>query len=213
MKPEKQVDKSHYVFNAYMTKARWCSLWYQIEEIQKLKPKNVLEIGPGPGILKMMFEIVGLHIETLDIDPEIQPTYVGSATELPFENSTYDVVCAFQMLEHLPYEESLGAFTEMVRVSRKNVLISLPDARMTLQYKFFLPRLGNYEFLVPHPRYKPQDQQFDGEHYWEINKKNYPLQKVSGDLSRYAKLIRTYQVFENPYHRFFIFEKFRKRMA
>ena len=208
MKFKKQVDTSHYEFSAYMTKARWCSVWHQIDEIQKIKPKNILEIGPGSGILKTLLEPMGLRVETLDIDLALNPSYVGSVTEMPFQDSSYDVVCAFQMLEHLPYEDSIKAFKEMVRVSRKNVLISLPDFKMTLQYKFYLPRLGNYEFLVPHPRYKPQDHQFDGEHYWEINKRGYSLQRVTADLSQHAKLMKTYQVFENPYHRFFIFKKF-----
>jgi predicted SAM-dependent methyltransferase len=207
MNVKKQVDKSHYEFSTYMTKARWCSVWHQIDEIQKLKPINILEIGPGPGILKTMLEVMGFSLETLDIDPEIKPNHVGSVTEMSFKDSTYDVVCAFQMLEHLPYEYSLKAFSEMARVSRKNVLISLPDSKMTLQYKIYLPRLGSYDFLVPHPRYKPQDHQFDGEHYWEINKKGYSLQRVIADLSVHAQLIRTYQVFENPYHRFFLFKK------
>jgi len=207
MKANKQVEKDHYAFHRYMSKARWCSLWHQIDEIQKLQPTSILEIGTGPGIFKMMLEYMDFHIETIDLDPDLKPTYVGSATELPFRDATYDVVCAFQMLEHLPYAESLRAFAEMARVSRKNVLISLPDARMTLQYKFYLSRLGNYDFLVPHPRYKAQNHQFDGEHYWEINKLGYDLRKITSDLSQYAKLIKTYQVFENPYHRFFIFEK------
>jgi predicted SAM-dependent methyltransferase len=207
MKFDKQVDKNHYIFQNYIPKARWCSIWHQIDEIQKLQPKSVLEIGPGPSILKMILGYMQLPIETIDVDPELKPTYVGSATSLPFNDATYDLVCAFQVLEHLPYDDALHAFAEMVRVSKKNILISLPDARMTLQYKFYLPRLGSYAFLVPHPRYKAQEHQFDCEHYWEINKIGYDLKKVSLNLSRYAKLVKTYQVFENPYHRFFIFEK------
>jgi len=46
---QKQVDKSIYEFNRYMTKERWSSVWYQLNEVQRLKPEKVLEVGPGPG--------------------------------------------------------------------------------------------------------------------------------------------------------------------
>lgn len=207
MEHKKQVNKSHYEFDTYMTKARWCSVWHQIDEIQKLKPSSILEVGPGPGILKTMGEICGFAIDTLDLDPEMNPDHIGSATKMPFDDFTYDMVCSFQMLEHLPYKSSLQAFSEMVRVSKKNVVISLPDSKFMLRYQFYLPRFGSYDFLVSHPRHKPQHHQFDGEHYWEINKHGYPLTRVISDLSVYARLINTYLVRENPYHRFFIFER------
>ena len=49
---------------------------------------------------------------------------------------------------------------------------------------------------------------FDGKHYWEIGKAGYPLSKT---LMRFKKagfkIEKTYRVFENPYHRFFILRK------
>lgn len=207
MECSKQVDRSHYNFEKYMTKARWCSIWHQLDEIQKLKPSSILEVGPGSGILKAIGKVYGFAIDTLDLDPEIEPDHIGSATKMPFDDHTYDVVCSFQMLEHLPYESSLQAFSEMVRVCRKNVVISLPDSKVMLRYQYYLPRLGSYDFIVPYFRNKPKEHIFDGEHYWEINKKNFPLSKVISDLTVYAKLIDTYVVRENPYHRFFIFER------
>lgn len=126
---EKQEDKSHYTFSNYIAKSRWNSFWHQIDEIQKLAPETVLELGPGPGIFKAIATHLGIKVETLDIDPELKPDHVASVTEMPFPDGSYDVVCAFQMLEHLPYNVSLKAFREMVRVSKHYVVISLPDAK------------------------------------------------------------------------------------
>jgi SAM-dependent methyltransferase len=202
----KQVDKSHYEFTHYMSKARWCSVWHQLDEVIKLKPQRVLEIGPGPGVFKQMGRLFGIHVETLDIDPELNPDYVGSVTQLPFADNTFDVVCAFQMLEHLPYDVSLQAFKEMVRVSGRYVVISLPDAKTVWRYSLHVPKYGMYDVLLPRPRFKIPAHTFDGEHYWEINKQGYLLNKVIADFSQGISLLKTYQVHENPYHRFFVWE-------
>jgi 16S rRNA A1518/A1519 N6-dimethyltransferase RsmA/KsgA/DIM1 with predicted DNA glycosylase/AP lyase activity len=71
-----------------MSKARWSSVWHQIDELSRLKPDNILEIGPGPGIFKNVAHLFGFKVETLDLDPELKPDHVGSATALPFEANT-----------------------------------------------------------------------------------------------------------------------------
>jgi SAM-dependent methyltransferase len=205
MKIQKQVKRQHYQFNSYMSKERWCSVWHQLDEVIRLQPNNVLEIGPGPGVFSQMSRLFRIAVETFDLDPELQPDHVGSATALPFSDNVYDVVCAFQMLEHLPYEASLQAFKEMARVSRKYVVLSLPDAKPMWRYRFQLPKLGVQDFLIPRPRLSAPIHKFEGEHYWEINKRGYELTKVLKDLGQICTLVKTYRVIENPYHRFFIF--------
>lgn len=202
---KKQVDKKHYEFAHYMTKKRWFSLWHQLDEIQRLKPAKVLEVGPGPGLFKTVAAVFGITVETLDFDPDLKPDYVGSAIAMPFRDETYDVVCAFQVLEHLPYEVSLQAFAEMVRVCRSHVVISLPDARIAYRYQFYLPRVGTYDFLIHRPQVKARPHAPELEHYWEINKLNYPVSRIVKDFTKHIRLVNTYRVPEHPYHRFFIF--------
>ncbi|MEI6267749.1 MAG: class I SAM-dependent methyltransferase [Methylococcaceae bacterium] len=204
---EKQVKKSHYEFNSYMSKQRWCSIWHQINEVQNLLPKNVLEIGPGTGLFKTVSANFGIIVETLDLDPELKPDHVCSATDMPFEDATYDVVCAFQMLEHLPYETALEAFCEMVRVCKHHVIISLPDARPMWRYQIHVPKLGPLDFLLPRPQIKSPVHKFDGEHYWELNKRGYSVTKIITDFTKHINLVRSYHVPENPSHRFFIFRR------
>ena len=206
----KQVERSHYNFSSYMSKARWISVWHQLDEVNALAPSNVLEIGPGIGVFKAISQLYGIKTETLDLDPELKPDYIGSATDIPLLSSTYDVVCAFQILEHLPYDKSLKAFSELVRVSRSHIVISLPDAKPAWRYAGHIPKIGAFQKLVSRPLSKIKEHHFDGEHYWEINKKSTELKEVLSDFSSLAKLIKTYRVCENPYHRFFVFEKYHK---
>lgn len=202
-----QVTKSHYEFQKYLGKARWTSIWHQIDEVTKLKPTNVLEIGPGPGIFKTVLNHLDIQTKTLDHSAELAPDYVGSATAIPLQDNAFDVVCAFQVLEHLQYKESLIAFREMVRVCSRNVIISLPDTKPVWRYFITIPKLGGFNVSIPRPMHKAKEHTFDGEHYWEINKKGYELQQVVSDLSTFCRLKSTYRVPENPYHRFFLFEK------
>ncbi len=202
----KQVSKDHYDFGGYLSKSRWASIWHQIAEVNASNPDRVLEIGPGIGVFKLVQAALGVKVETVDLDPELNPDHICSVTSMPFDDSTYDVVCAFQMLEHLPYNRSLSAFKEMVRVSRGNVVISLPDAKAMYRYRFDVPKLGEINILIPRPRIRLPVHNFDGEHYWEINKKGYLLEKVIGDFSRYIPLRKTFRVPDFPYHRFFCFQ-------
>lgn len=208
----KQVDKSHYEFDHYVCKKRWMSIWHQIDEVIRLKPMNVLEIGPGPGLFKAIATVFGVDVETLDIDTELNPDHVASVFDLPFNDNSYSVVCAFQMLEHLLYDYSLKAFTEMVRVSKKYVIISLPDAKRLWRYLFYVPKIGEFNFYIPNVFSNNKEHFFDGEHYWEVNKKGYPLKKIIQDFLVIANayelvLLKSYRVPEFPYHRFFVFAK------
>lgn len=205
MSRTKQVDRSHYEFSNYMSKRRWMSIWYQLDELLRLGPSRVLEVGPGAGVFKRLAELYGITLETLDVDPELGPDHVGSATELPFADGAYDVVCAFQVLEHLPYETALKAFSEMVRVSRSAVLISLPDAQMVWPYRVYVPGIGSKNLLVPKPFVRRRPHRFDGQHHWEVNKLGYELSRIEAEFGRFGDLVKTYRVPENPYHRFFVF--------
>lgn len=206
---QKQVDKSHYSFQEYMGMNRWASVWHQINEVMKLSPKNVLEIGPGPGIFKAAGLVFDLMVETLDIDPDLKPDYIASVFEMPFNDGAYDVVCAFQMLEHLPFDESMRAFKEMTRVANSYVVISLPNAARGWPVSITLPKLGQLKFIIPRLRFKLPIHEFDGEHFWEINKAGFSLNKVLKEFEVITSLnlVKTFKVHENPYHQFFVYKK------
>lgn len=207
MTAKKQVAKEHYDFTSYMNRPRWNSVWNQLDEVSRLAPDSVLEVGPGSGVFRNQGQQFGLNIETVDIDPELNPDHLATVTDLPFADNHYDLVCAFQVLEHIPYEDSLKAFAEMVRVSRRHVVLSLPDARKVWRFSIDLPQRFTWQAMVNRPFRKPVAHEFDGQHYWEIGKLEHPLTRIEADFGASATLQKTYRLFENPYHRFFVFQK------
>ena len=199
------VTKDHYYFLKYMSEQRWASYWHQLDEVIRLSPSTVLEIGAGAGVFKQMASGFGLDVETVDIDSELNPDHVASVFDLPFKDNAYDVVASFQVLEHLPYEQFPKALREMKRVAARHVIISLPDANTVWRFSLYIPKLGEKNFYIKRPRLRQQEHHFDGEHYWEISKKGYPLYRITEELKRQGlELIKTYRVPENTYHRIFV---------
>ncbi len=207
---KRQVNKENYLFKKYISKERWASMWHQLDEVLSLNPENILEVGPGPGYFKTMCHNLGFKVKTLDIASDLNPDYLSSASDMPLNNEEFDCVCSFQMLEHLPYDLTLKALSEMARVSKRYIIISLPNAKTVYPVNIHIPKFGRKSIFIPKPALIKKEHVFDGEHHWEINKKNYELDKVQKDFLNIMKefyLMKSYRVPENPYHHFFIFSK------
>jgi ubiquinone/menaquinone biosynthesis C-methylase UbiE len=116
---EKQVSAEHYDFQQYVGKKRWASYYHQIEEINVYHPETVLEVGVGAGILKLMLEFQGSKYKSIDIDPELNPDFIGSCHNLPFKGESFDVIGCFQVLEHLPFELFEKSLAELMRCAKK----------------------------------------------------------------------------------------------
>ena len=206
MNPQPGVE--HFSGESYDTKERFISYWHQIHEIISLEPKKVLEVGIGNGFLTRYLREKGWDVTTLDIVSELRPDVAGSVLSLPFGDTAFDVVTCFEVLEHLPYDDFTKALEELRRVSRRHLILSVPDHTAVYRVNIELPRMKPIKRLVPHPFPKPPPHEFDGEHYWIIGKSNYPLEKISHDIERTGfKIVETYRVFEFYGHRFFSLEK------
>jgi SAM-dependent methyltransferase len=203
-----QVEENHYVEESYDKKCRFVSYWHQIDEVRKTNPVSVLEIGVGNGLVRDYLKRLGMNVTTLDIDQRLHPDLIGSVLEIPVPDDTFDTVTCFQVLEHLPFEDFVSAARELVRVSRKHVLLSLPDVHRVFTVHGRVPGFGYYQVMLPIPRIKNLEHQFDGEHYWEIGKARYSVGRIKRELDKAGLMLEhTFRAVENPYHRFFILTK------
>lgn len=208
MSYDKQVDKDHYSFEQYFFPARWMSYYYQTKEITKRKDITLmLDIGPGTTFLKDVLKTLRSNIsyKTLDIAKDVRPDYVGGVTNIPLGDATFDLVSAFQVLEHVEYKDVESALLEMKRVSKKYVFISLPQFGPSLELLFKFPFIKRIR-LAGKISHAPKHV-FNGQHYWEIGKKGYSVKKIKKLMQKHFNIIDEYVPFENQYHRFYIMEK------
>ena len=206
-----QVEPDHYFDKSYDSKERIIGYWHQTKEIIELKPEKVLEIGIGNGFVSQYLKNRKINILTLDIDKRLGPDISGSILDMPFADGSFDTVASFEVLEHLPYEDAKKALAEIYRVSQKYVILSLPDCTKVYIFCISIPKIGIYSKLIPLPQFKFPQHIFDGEHYWEIGKAGYSLDRIIADIQTTGfEVKRTYRLLENPYHRFFILEKYER---
>jgi ubiquinone/menaquinone biosynthesis C-methylase UbiE len=201
-----QVRKEHYNFEKYSHLGRWASYYYQLKSVLVLKPKNILEVGVGDKVFgDFIKNNTNIDYKSVDVDKELKPDFVGSVQNLPVKDSSFDVACAFEVLEHLPFEEFEKNIIELGRVSRKNVVLSLPHFGPAVLFLLKVPflKVVKFSFKI----FLPKEHKFNGEHYWEIGKKGYSTSLVRKVILKYFKIIDEFVPFENQYHHFFILEK------
>jgi len=63
----------------------------------------------------------------------------GSVSELPFDDSSFDLVTAMEVLEHLPQPDFQAAIKEIRRVSRRYILVTVPNAQNLAQALVMCP--------------------------------------------------------------------------
>jgi SAM-dependent methyltransferase len=202
----KQVDKSAYNFKRYCGIDRWASYHYQLSEIITSGAQTVLEIGAGDGVVGAYLRgNTKVQYTSLDIADDVGADVVGSITALPFPDASFDAVCAFEVVEHLPYEKLNEALSELARVSRGIVLVSVPHFGPALKLRFKAPFIPEISIATKVP--VPRDHRFNGQHYWELGKRGYPVSRFRTSLQQYFSIEREYVPFENQYHHFFILKK------
>ena len=196
---EVQVAPEHYDFERYDDAERWMSYWHQIRVVLAVRPKTVLEIGPGSGVFRNYLRSAGVQVSTLDIDASREVDYVADITKLDEAlpaGLRFDAVCAFQVLEHLPLADFETCLAGIARRAQPHVFLSLPyrglRVRMSLWWGDHTLSLG-HKFMLPW-RHKPIP-----EHHWELG---YPhtARKITKLISRHLDVRSRGFLPENPYH-------------
>jgi 2-polyprenyl-3-methyl-5-hydroxy-6-metoxy-1,4-benzoquinol methylase len=106
--------------------------------VGEIAPRSVLDVGCGEGIVteRIARELDDAPVVGIDAaDARLKHEWTrrerenlsfvtGSAYSLDFEDDSFDLVCALEVLEHL--ERPRDALAEMVRVARGALLLSVP---------------------------------------------------------------------------------------
>ena len=206
--------KTHESFNL------WLDYWTQFELINDLKPKSILEVGKGIGTLEYLLKRQGYQYTSADRERSLKPDVICDITDIPLKSKSHDVVCAFEVLEHIPYSEFEKALREMGRIARKGVIISIPHSTFYLgmAFSFFYAKRLGWLFrllkMKPHtpkhfslkiPTFFLNTQGMIPMHAWEMGRKNYPKKKIENSIKKAGFSITKQQdrIFY-PYHHFYV---------
>lgn len=131
------MDKNYYNDYFYLERENW---WFKVrasiifDHLRKSVPSkqlNILNVGAATGHTSVLLEEFG-QVTSIEYDPEcfdFTKEKLGiniinaSATALPFDDETFDLVCAFDVIEHI--EEDALAVSEMGRVCKKGGILCL----------------------------------------------------------------------------------------
>lgn len=108
----------------------------RLRDTLALIPRDVhtaADAGAGDGQLAREVQRAGLRLISLDRSEEAiryapRPRARASIDRLPLASGSVDLVMACEVLEHLPPPVLAGALEEMARVSRRYVLVTVPNA-------------------------------------------------------------------------------------
>ena len=197
------------------------SLFHQLREVVELprsRVSRVLEVGPGAGAFSALLRHYDYRVATLDLDLSKQPDVIGSITALPFALGSVDMVCAFEVLQHLPYDRFRDAVRELAASSRRYVYLSLPCRVNSIDFHLNLrlyKRLARFSTKLRFSKILPGmmgDRDVVGggfhQHYWEVNRRSYPKRRILTDLESVD--LRIVKQFHNPVypvHYFILCEK------
>lgn len=129
--------------------------------IEDLEVSSVLDVGCGEGFTldKLQKKHIGKRLEGIDntddaieIGKKLHPDFVlkkGDVYELSYKTDSFDLVICTEVLEHL--EEPQKALSELIRVSKKYILLSVPNEPLFTMQRFL--RGKNVLKLGDHPEH------------------------------------------------------------
>lgn len=214
-----------YALASYARAKNFTSVWHQLNEIWQL-PKSevhtILEVGKGIGLFNAIIDRYDYDVTTLDINDTYQPDLVGDILDMPVLENSYDLVCAFEVLQHIPSKKMGEALREMARVASRYVYISLPcrtssvNLGITLDFRQrILNRLscnGRFFRSFGVGRLADQDEEKlqerddpDHPHYWEVGTQSFSKKSIIKNAeSAGLEVIKEFHNPEHAYHWFIL---------
>lgn len=202
--PGEQHYRASYLGKSFQ---RLASYRQQLQYVVKSSPTNVLLIGKGDGFVAKTLCEMGIAVVVLDVDSSLNPDVCASVEKMPLDNQSFDVSICCQVLEHLPFEKLELCLTEIRRVTRNRLVMSVPDNR-----RFFLFRLRFARFNLEwqgslsrlRPRKIPAARFEQHGHYWEIGWRGYGICDVERVITNAGwKLMEHRRVPDLAWHTFF----------
>lgn len=186
------LSKNHYL--EQLDFLNWYRFFFIIEEITAFKPKKILEIGEGSGIVRRVIEPLVKKYETMDVNEKLKPTYLNDVRNFKSElKEKYDCVIAADILEHIPFDDLEKALANLYAYLKKDgkALITIPHraSNFLLMTPTQVPRAFRVPtgFLSPgafYRRFIKRKIWIDPDHLWEIGDGYYKIKDVEDIMKK-----------------------------
>jgi len=212
-----KYDESYLNFNL------WLDYYYQYRLVASTGCRHILEVGKGTGVFEAILKQFNYNVTTADNNPDTAPDYLCDVRRLPFGNGVYDVVCAYEVLEHIPFSDFKTALCEMSRVSKRYLAISLPYASIYLSLAIMPPqavvlkkfygtlgiKLGEpIKLNLTFPLFFLGTRLMHKEHCWEMGRGEYSTKRIAKTIEEAGlKIVKKEGRVLLPYHVFYLLEK------
>ena len=187
-------------------RGRWMSYYYQLDQVMRLSPSSVLEIGLGNAVVSDYLRRRIPHYVSLDIDSSAPSDVYGSVTKIPFSDLAFDVVLCAEVLEHLPFDQFKPSLRELGRVARRNIVLSIPQSGAGFALTLSFPGVQHVGFGIAISTHRKH--LYNGLHYWEIGWAGYSIKRIRSEiLAAGFEILSEIHPVEILYNRFFILGK------
>lgn len=202
---EQSLKKDKYFTANYFNFLQWEAFKFQIHKVYQLYTGGkCLEIGKGSGIVEAILREMGINMDSLDINSNLSPTYVGdiSDTNLHLPHDYSLVLCA-EVLEHLPFDCFDKCLKNIAALTNDIAILTLPNCMGGIRIFLGIHNRGKSFVLKC-----PWRRRIDKVHFWEINSADYCTKdNITKHLEQFFNIIECGDVREHPSHYFYVLKK------
>lgn len=189
---------SHWI-HELESETHWRLYWRQQKLMEGLvRPEDrVLEIGVGTGFTASYLRSKGVHVTTLDIDADKQPDIVANVAQYDFPEA-YDAILAFEVFEHLPYDDFPPLLARLSTAAKSHLFLSLPrNRRLVTSVNVKLPKVKARTFQWKVRR----GEIVEPYHVWELDHGDVTVESLERELSRHGfEVARRDEAFDRRFY-------------
>jgi|GEM_PF-6823027 len=167
----------------------WYRYFHLFQDLLKIAPKSVLEIGAGEGTLKRITSTIIPEHKVLDVNTRLNPDFLGDV-RFPISElcDSFECLIAADVLEHIPFADLSTAIRNLASYCKKGgyLLITIPHRRS--HFLWMTPNQIPHVFTVPtgflslggfYRRFIQRKIWIDPHHCWEIGDGNVRQEDVT----------------------------------
>ncbi len=204
---EASLSRDRYFGDSYFDRKQMDSLVTQLLTVHNKNVRSILEIGPGNGFVSSFLRSAGYCVTTFDINKSLDPDVVGNVIDIRkfFTEKSFDLILCAEVLEHLPFDYIEDILRQLKSISRKWVIISLPNTiriLIDLQVYFKIPYVKPINIAL-YQSFPNRGVKWDA-HSWEVNyRKENSLRSLLEIFGKYFTVENHFCDRRNRTHHFF----------